>query len=52
MTDPFPDPVAPAVTVSQEALLAAVQAQPAETFIVAVPVPPAAVKEPLVGDSV
>ena len=46
---PFPDPVAPLVTVIQESLLAAVHEQPVATATVLLPVPPDAVNDWLVG---
>ena len=41
-TDPFPLPLAPLVTVIQELLLPADQAQPADDVTLVEPVPPAA----------
>jgi hypothetical protein len=49
-TGPGPVPVSPPVTDIHAALLAAVQAQPAPAVTVLLPVPPAAAKEPLVGE--
>ena len=49
---PVPLPLAPDVTVSQLALLDAVQAQPAGAVTVTVPVPPAAANDWLVAEMV
>ena len=49
-TAPAPLPAAPDVTVSQAALLVAVQAQPAGAVTVTEPVPPAAVNAWLVAE--
>ena len=49
-TVPLPDPVAPLVTVIHAALLAAVHAQPVGIVTSLLPVPPAAVKDWLVGE--
>ena len=45
VTEPLPDPVAPAVTVIHAALLAAVHAQPVAAVTLLPPLPPAAVKD-------
>ena len=50
VTGPGPEPVAPAVTVIQAALLAAVQLQPVVVVTVADPLPPAAVTVCAVGE--
>jgi hypothetical protein len=47
---PVPDPAAPLVSVIQDALLAAVHAQPVATLTVLVPVPPDAVNDWLAGE--
>jgi hypothetical protein len=49
---PFPDPLAPAVTVIQLALLVAVQAQPVPPVTLTLPVAAAATTEALVAPSV
>ena len=49
VTEPFPDPVAPLVSVIHDALLAAVQPQPVATVTVLLPPAPAAVKDCAVG---
>ena len=49
-TDPLPDPVAPLVTVSQEALLEALHPQPVAAVTLAVPFPDAAVKDCVLGE--
>jgi hypothetical protein len=49
-TVPLPEPVAPLVTVIQDALLAAVHAQPVATLTVLLPVPAEAVNDWLEGD--
>jgi hypothetical protein len=50
-TLPSPDPLAPAVTVIQAALLTAVQVQPVGAVTETLLVPPAAVLDALVADS-
>ena len=52
LTVPFPDPLAPLVTVSQDALLVAVQAQPVAAVSVTEPLPPPATMLSVVVDSV
>ncbi len=49
-TVPFPAPLEPDVTVIQELLLTAVQPHPDAVETFTVPVPPALVKDPLVGE--
>jgi hypothetical protein len=49
VTEPFPLPLAPAVTVTHPALLLAVQAQPLPADTATVPVPPVAAIGELVG---
>jgi uncharacterized protein YhhL (DUF1145 family) len=49
VTEPFPDPLAPAVTVIHEALLVAVQLQPLPAVTVIVPEPPVAATDCDVG---
>ncbi len=49
-TVPFPEPVAPLVTVIHETLLPAVHKQPVATVTVLLPLPPAAVNDWLVGE--
>jgi hypothetical protein len=49
-TVPLPEPVAPLVTVIQDALLAAVHAQPVATLTVLLPVPAEALNDWLEGD--
>ena len=49
-TVPLPDPDAPLVTVIHAALLAAVHAQPVATDTLLLPLPPAAVKDCVVGE--
>ena len=49
-TVPLPDPAAPLVSVIQDALLAAVHAQPLATVTALLPLPPAAVNDWLVGE--
>ena len=49
-TVPLPEPVAPPVNVIQAALLAAVHAHPVEAVTLLLPVPPAAVKDCVVGE--
>jgi hypothetical protein len=50
VTEPLPDPVAPAVTVIQAALLAAVHAHPVAAVTVLLPVPADAVNDWLAGE--
>jgi len=50
VTEPFPDPVVPLVSVIHGALLAAVQAQPAGAVTVLLPLPPAAAMDCVVGE--
>ena len=52
VTEPFPLPVAPAVTVIHDALLEAVHAQPVPTMTEALPLPPAATTDKPVGETV
>ena len=52
LTVPSPDPLAPLVTVSQDALLVAVQAQPVAAVSVTEPLPPPATMFSVVADSV
>jgi hypothetical protein len=49
VTEPLPEPLAPAVTDSQDALLLAVHEHPLPAATATVPVPPAAATVPLVG---
>lgn len=50
-TVPLPEPVAPLVTVIHDALLPALHEQPVATVTLPLPVPPAAVKDWLVGET-
>jgi hypothetical protein len=50
LTDPLPDPVAPLVTVSHDALLAAVQLHPVAAVTLLLPPPPAAAIDCVVGE--
>jgi hypothetical protein len=52
LTVPLPVPLAPAVTVSHVALLAAVHAQPVPAVTLTEPVPPPLATDALVADSV